>query len=72
MVNQLFQIPNAWGTVRVHAKGVGYAILQMHVEYSVDSYKFQTMPPVKAFDLTTRAIFHGRNQSHISYVVCQR
>uniref|UniRef100_A0A1Q3G198 Putative alpha-macroglobulin n=1 Tax=Culex tarsalis TaxID=7177 RepID=A0A1Q3G198_CULTA len=69
---QTLEIPNAWGTVRVHAKGVGYAILQMHVEYSVDSYKFQTMPPVKAFDLTTRTIFHGRNQSHISYVVCQR
>ncbi|XP_055639451.1 CD109 antigen isoform X2 [Toxorhynchites rutilus septentrionalis] len=69
---QGIDIPNAWGTVKVQAKGIGYAILQMHVEYSVDSRKYQTMPPVKAFDLTTRTIFHGRNQSHISYVVCQR
>uniref|UniRef100_A0A2M4B942 TEP1-F n=1 Tax=Anopheles marajoara TaxID=58244 RepID=A0A2M4B942_9DIPT len=69
---QFLEVPNAWGTVRVEATGVGYAILQMHVEYSVDSYKFQTQPPVPAFDLTTRTIFHGRNQSHISYVICQR
>ncbi|XP_055588563.1 CD109 antigen-like [Uranotaenia lowii] len=69
---QGIEIPNAWGTVKVQAKGVGYAILQMHVEYSVDAQKFQTEPPVRAFDLTTRTIFHGRNQSHISYVVCQR
>lgn len=69
---QDIEIPNAWGTVKVQAKGVGYAILQMHVEYSVDTYKFQTMPPVKSFDLTTHTVFHGRNQSHISYVICQR
>ncbi|XP_058448423.1 CD109 antigen [Malaya genurostris] len=69
---QSIDIPNAWGTVKVQARGVGYAILQMHVEYSVDSTKFQTSPPVTAFDLTTRTIFHGRNQSHISYVICQR
>uniref|UniRef100_A0A182YDS5 TEP1-F n=1 Tax=Anopheles stephensi TaxID=30069 RepID=A0A182YDS5_ANOST len=69
---QFLDVPNAWGTVRVEATGVGYAILQMHVQYSVDTYKFQTQPPVPAFDLTTRTIFHGRNQSHISYVICQR
>ncbi|XP_052865238.1 CD109 antigen [Anopheles cruzii] len=69
---QHLEVPNAWGTVRVEATGVGYAILQMHVQYSVDTYKFQTQPPVPAFDLTTRTIFHGRNQSHISYVICQR
>ncbi|XP_053673815.1 CD109 antigen [Anopheles nili] len=69
---QFLDVPNAWGTVRVEATGVGYAILQMHVQYSVDTHKFQTQPPVPAFDLTTRTIFHGRNQSHISYVICQR
>lgn len=66
------QIPNAWGTVKVQARGAGYAILQMHVQYNVDIDKFQTQPPVRAFDLTTKALFHGRNQSHISYTTCQR
>ncbi|XP_058120084.1 CD109 antigen [Anopheles ziemanni] len=69
---QYLEVPNAWGTVRVLATGTGYAILQMHVEYSVDTYKFQTEPPVPAFELTTSTLFHGRNQSHISYVICQR
>lgn len=68
----IFQIPEAWGTVKVQAKGAGYAILQMHVQYNVDIKRFQTQPPIKAFDLVTRANFHGRNQSHISYISCQR
>ncbi|XP_012233435.2 CD109 antigen [Linepithema humile] len=69
---QTIEIPEAWGTVKVQAKGAGYAILQMHVQYNVDVKKFQTQPPVQAFDLYTRANFHGRNQSHISYLSCQR
>ncbi|XP_055916292.1 CD109 antigen [Eupeodes corollae] len=68
---QSIEIPNAWGTVKVQAKGAGYAILQMHVQYNVDIARFQTKPPISAFDLKTNAIFHGRNQSHISYVSCQ-
>jgi hypothetical protein len=66
------QIPNAWGTIKVQAKGAGYAILQMEVKYSVDIEQFQTKPPLKAFDLVPKAIFHGRNQSHISYTICQK
>uniref|UniRef100_W4VRF5 Putative alpha-macroglobulin n=1 Tax=Corethrella appendiculata TaxID=1370023 RepID=W4VRF5_9DIPT len=69
---QKIEIPNAWGTVKVQAKGAGYAILQMEVQYSVDIETYQTKPPVRSFDLHTRTLFHGRNQSHISYVVCQR
>ncbi|KYN20816.1 PREDICTED: CD109 antigen [Trachymyrmex cornetzi] len=69
---QTIEIPQAWGIVKVQAKGAGYAILQMHVQYNVDIKKFQTEPPIKAFDLITRANFHGRNQSHISYLCCQR
>ncbi|XP_025075919.1 CD109 antigen [Pogonomyrmex barbatus] len=69
---QTIEIPEAWGTVKVQAKGAGYAILQMHVQYNVDIKKFQTQPPIRAFDLVTRANFHGRNQSHISYLSCQR
>ena len=69
---QTIEIPEAWGTVKVQAKGAGYAILQMSVQYNVDIPKFQTQPPVKSFDLVTRANFHGRNQSHISYLSCQR
>ncbi|XP_020798964.1 CD109 antigen [Drosophila serrata] len=68
---QSIEIPDAWGTIKVQAKGAGYAILQMHVQYNVDIEKFQTKPPVPAFGLHTKAIFHGRNQSHISYVACQ-
>lgn len=71
-VLQSIDIPEAWGTVKVQAVGAGYAILQMSVQYNVDIEKFQTQPPVRAFDLYTRAEFHGRNQSHISYISCQR
>lgn len=69
---QSLEIPNAWGTVKVQGKGAGYAILQMHVQYNVDNQKWQTAPPVRAFDLRTQTYFHGRNQSHISYLSCQR
>ena len=58
--------------MKVQAKGAGYAILQMSVQYNVDIAEYQTKPPVPAFDLYTKATFHGRNQSHISYVSCQR
>ncbi|XP_005178924.2 CD109 antigen [Musca domestica] len=68
---QSIDIPNAWGTVKVQAKGAGFAILQMHVQYNVDIEKFQTKPPVPAFGLKVKPIFHGRNQSHISYLACQ-
>ncbi|CAG9136452.1 unnamed protein product [Plutella xylostella] len=63
-------IPEAWGTVKVTAKGAGYAILQMSVTYNVDIAKFQTQPPQRAFSLLTHAHFHGRNQSHIEYQTC--
>nr|CAD7430447.1 unnamed protein product [Timema monikensis] len=69
---QTLEIPEAWGTVKVQAKGAGYAILQMTVQYNVDIVKFQTQPPIRSFDLRTRADFHGRNQSHITYISCQR
>jgi len=69
---QTLDIPHAWGTVKVQAKGAGYALLQMTVQYNVDVAKFQTQPPVRAFSLRTRAHFFGRNQSHIAYHCCQR
>ncbi|CAA9996892.1 unnamed protein product [Nesidiocoris tenuis] len=69
---QKIEIPHAWGTVKVQAKGAGFAILQMTVQYNVDRARFQTQPPVPAFSLTTWATFHGRNQSHISYSCCQK
>lgn len=56
----------------MQAKGSGYAILQMSVQYNVDVAKFQTSPPERAFGLVTRADFHGRNQSHITYRSCQK
>ncbi|KAL1110500.1 hypothetical protein AAG570_008028 [Ranatra chinensis] len=69
---QHIEIPQAWGTVKVEAKGAGYAILQMSVQYNVDIPKFQTQPPVRSFGLYTRANFYGRNQSHIDYNSCQK
>ncbi|KAL4122063.1 hypothetical protein QTP88_014463 [Uroleucon formosanum] len=69
---QKIEIPQAWGTVKVQAKGSGYAILQMSVQYNVDVAKFQTTPPEQAFGILTRADFHGRNQSHITYLSCQK
>lgn len=58
--------------MKVEARGAGYAILQMSVQYNVDIAKFQTEPPVKAFSLVPKAHFYGRNQSHITYFSCQR
>ncbi|XP_067001675.2 CD109 antigen [Anabrus simplex] len=69
---QKIEIPGAWGTVKVQAKGAGYAILQMSVQYNVDVPQFQTPPPVQAFHLYVRPNYHGRNHSHITYKSCQR
>ncbi|KAI4466576.1 macroglobulin / complement [Holotrichia oblita] len=69
---QSIQIPESWGTVKVEAKGAGYAVLQLSIQYNVDIARFQTPPPLKAFDMWTRAFFYGRNHSHIAYTSCQR
>lgn len=69
---QTLEIPGAWGTVKVEAKGAGYAILQMSVQYNVDKDEFMTPPPVPAFQLDTWARFYGRNASHILYRSCQK
>ncbi|XP_032519438.2 CD109 antigen [Danaus plexippus] len=67
---QTVDIPSAWGTVKVTARGAGYAILQMSVQYNVDTPRFQTQPPRPAFALLARAHYYGRNQSHIHYQTC--
>ncbi|XP_069361628.1 CD109 antigen [Maniola hyperantus] len=67
---QSIDIPEAWGTVKVTARGAGYAILQMSVQYNVDIERFQTAPPARCFDLLASAHYHGRNQSHIRYQTC--
>ncbi|XP_026496456.1 CD109 antigen [Vanessa tameamea] len=67
---QTIDIPEAWGTVKVTARGAGYAILQMSVQYNVDIERFQTMPPERSFSLLAHAHYHGRNQSHIEYQTC--
>ncbi|CAD6233371.1 GSCOCT00007160001.2-RA-CDS [Cotesia congregata] len=69
---QSFEVPEAWGTVQFDITGSGYIIVQMSVQYNVDLKKFQTEPPVKAFDLVVRHNSYGRNQSHINYLSCQR
>ncbi|OXA62186.1 Complement C3 [Folsomia candida] len=68
---QKLHINPAYGTVKVQAKGAGYAILQMQVQYGVDRARFVTDPPVKAFSLQTYGKFHGRNASYIEYTSCQ-
>nr|XP_018913243.1 PREDICTED: CD109 antigen isoform X1 [Bemisia tabaci] len=69
---QRIEIPHAWGTVKVQAKGAGYAILQLSTQYNVDIAKFQTAPRIESFGVKAWAHFHGRNQSHITYNVCQK
>lgn len=64
------QIPEAWGTVKVTAKGAGYAVLQMSVQYNVDIPRFQTAPPAPAFELRHSQYYRGRNQSHIDFQGC--
>ncbi|XP_063831034.1 CD109 antigen [Ostrinia nubilalis] len=70
-VMQSVDIPEAWGTVKVTARGAGYAILQMSVQYNVDVARFQTDPPVRAFHLAHQPLrYYGRNQSHIEMQSC--
>ncbi|CAG5055792.1 unnamed protein product [Parnassius apollo] len=64
------EIPEAGGTVKVTARGAGYALLQLSVQYNVDVPRFQTPPPLRAFELRTQASFYGRNQSHVDYRSC--
>ncbi|KAJ0173927.1 hypothetical protein K1T71_010073 [Dendrolimus kikuchii] len=69
-IMQSIDIPEAWGTVKVTAKGAGYGILQMSVQYNVDIPRFQTQPPVRAFSLVSHHHFYGRNHSHIEFQGC--
>ena len=45
---QFMEIPNAWGTVTIQARGAGYAIAQLPLQYNVDVNRFVTPPAVKA------------------------
>lgn len=70
---QLLQIPNAWGVIIVRAQGSGLAIVQLHVEYNVDTWRhLVTQPPVPAFALNIRQNSYGRNSSHVAFRSCQR
>ncbi|XP_075980863.1 macroglobulin complement-related isoform X2 [Anticarsia gemmatalis] len=67
---QFIDIPEAWGTVKVEARGAGYAVLQLSVQYNVDIARFVTAPPVPCFSLVSNHHFYGRNQSHIEFQGC--
>ncbi|OQR76238.1 C3 and PZP alpha-2-macroglobulin domain-containing protein 8-like [Tropilaelaps mercedesae] len=70
---QALTIPNAFGGVLIKVQGSGLAILQMHVQYNIDTWKhLVTQPPAKAFDLDIRQYSFGRNNSHITFTSCQR
>jgi hypothetical protein len=64
---QFMDIPNAWGTVKIQARGAGYAIAQLSLQYNVDVNRFVTPPAVRAFSVLFRLSFSGRNNSHINY-----
>jgi len=67
---QFMDIPNAWGTVKIQARGAGYAIAQLSLQYNVDVNRFVTPPPIPSFSLLPRLSFSGRNNSHITYDIC--
>ena len=67
---QFMEIHNAWGTVTIQARGAGYAIAQLPLQYNVDVNRFVTPPAVKAFSVLPRLTFSGRNNSHITYNIC--
>ena len=69
---QFMDIPNAWGTVKIQARGAGYAIAQLSLQYNVDVNRFVTPPPVHSFSLVPRLTFSGRNNSHIEYDICSK
>lgn len=69
---QTLNIPNAWGVVIVRAQGAGLAIVQLHVEYNIDTWPhLVTQPPVPAFSVNVRQHSYGRNSSHITFRSCQ-
>nr|QOJ54018.1 macroglobulin complement-related 2 [Ixodes ricinus] len=69
---QTLSIPNAWGVIIVRAQGSGLAIVQLHVEYNVDTWRhLVTQPPVPAFALNIRQNSYGRNSSHVAFRSCQ-
>ncbi|KAH7984189.1 hypothetical protein HPB52_017848 [Rhipicephalus sanguineus] len=65
---QTLSIPNAWGVIIVKAQGTGLAIVQLHIEYNVDTWRhLVTPPPVPAFALNIRQYSYGRNSSYVSF-----
>nr|BAR45628.1 macroglobulin complement-related 2 [Niponia nodulosa] len=69
---QKVQIPNAWGSVDVLAKGAGMAVVQLSVQYHVDVTRYQTLPPIQAFAVYPSVIYKGRNSSQILMRSCQK
>ncbi|XP_064466508.1 CD109 antigen-like [Ornithodoros turicata] len=69
---QTLTIPNAWGVIILRAQGAGLAIVQLHVEYNIDTWPYLvTQPPVPAFSLNVRHQSYGRNSSHVTFRSCQ-
>ncbi|OQV18021.1 putative CD109 antigen [Hypsibius exemplaris] len=67
-----FEIPNPWGQIQAIARGSGYALLQMDVEYTVDHWRYIVPPPVKAFDVYIDVIYTGKNNSILILKPCAR
>ncbi|XP_076052838.1 CD109 antigen-like [Oratosquilla oratoria] len=61
-----------WGSVRVQGKGKGSAVLQLTSKFHVSDERFLITPPTQAFRLRTKAAWHGRNASSITYNTCVR
>ena len=53
------QVPPAWRSVRVQAKGHGLAVLQLSSSYHVTDQGELASPNTKTFRLSSQALWHG-------------
>ncbi|XP_055346458.1 CD109 antigen-like [Paramacrobiotus metropolitanus] len=69
---QTAEVPNPWGMITAIARGTGYAVLQLNVEYTVDKMRYLLPPPVKAFDIFMDVTYTGKNVSILILRPCAR
>uniref|UniRef100_A0A0P4XT60 Macroglobulin complement-related protein n=1 Tax=Daphnia magna TaxID=35525 RepID=A0A0P4XT60_9CRUS len=66
-------IPNVWGHVNVVGRGAGQAVLQLKVQYGIDSDDLKDTPKKRFFDLHIDETYsHFRNKSHVTTEACVR
>ncbi|XP_059351436.1 CD109 antigen-like [Daphnia carinata] len=66
-------ITNVWGHVNVIGRGAGQAVLQLKVQYGIDSDELKDTPKRRYFDLHIDETYsHFRNKSHVTTEACVR